>query len=207
MYKHLIFDLDGTLIDTEDAIIQSLDKVVQNYLGKQCNEIELHFALGIPGRDALELLGITDVQRALDEWDRYLKEYQHLINIFPGIEQTLHTLQEQGVSMGIVTSKTRQELKDDFLHMDASHHFPVMICADDTIMHKPNPEPLLAYMNRCGIEPHTAIYIGDTRYDRDAAHGAALDFALAGWGAKAEVGGAKYILQQPSDLLQLIART
>jgi phosphoglycolate phosphatase-like HAD superfamily hydrolase len=83
--------------------------------------------------------------------------------------------------------------------------FKLAVCADDTEKHKPNPDPILKFIEISGDDKSKTIYIGDTKYDMECAFGAGIDFALALWGAKSSIGiNANYILESPSQVLDLI---
>ena len=86
-YKHIVFDIDGTLIDTEYAVINSLIKTITEITGRAPQYESLKFALGITGRNALELLKIPDIEDALKRWDRNMKLLQHTIQPFQGGNQ------------------------------------------------------------------------------------------------------------------------
>ena len=91
-YKHIVFDIDGTLIDTEYAVINSLIKTITEITGRAPQYESLKFALGITGRNALELLKILDIEDALKRWDRNMKLLQHTIQPFQGIKECLQSL-------------------------------------------------------------------------------------------------------------------
>ena len=205
MYNYIIFDIDGTIIDTELAVLSSLQKLVSEELDKEYSFEELRFALGIPGEVALNKLGITNTLESFKTWNIYLKEYFHHVKIFDGIKETIIKLNEMGVSTGIVTSETKEEFLNDFVPFGLSNYFKLVVCADDTEKHKPNPEPLLKFIKLSGVDKSKTIYIGDTIYDMDCASGAGIDFALALWGSKSSNGiNANYILENPKQILELI---
>jgi HAD superfamily hydrolase (TIGR01549 family) len=205
MYKYIIFDIDGTLLDTETAVLSSLQKVVFEELNKSLSFDELRFALGIPGEVTLNKLGITNVSECSVRWNEYLKDYFHHVKVFDHIKDTLIKLNEIGISTGIVTSKTREEFLNDFVPFELGDFFKLVVCADDTEKHKPNPDPILKFLELSGADKSKTIYIGDTKYDMQCALDAGIDFALALWGAKSSVGiNANYILENPKQILQLI---
>ncbi|MBU3102271.1 MULTISPECIES: HAD family hydrolase [Clostridium] len=208
MYKCIVFDVDGTLLDTEIAVLSSLQKLVSEEINKNYSFEELRFALGIPGEVALNKLGITNILECSEKWNIYLKEYFHHVKIFDDIKESLVELNEMGVSIGIVTSKTKEEFLNDFVPFGLSNYFKLVVCADDTEKHKPNPEPLLKFIELSKVDKLETIYIGDTRYDLDCALGANIDFALALWGAKSSIGiDANYILENPKQILELVKKS
>ena len=81
-YKHIVFDIDGTLIDTEYAVINSLIKTITEITGSAPQYESLKFALGITGRNALELLKILDIEDALKRWDKNINCSSTLFNLF-----------------------------------------------------------------------------------------------------------------------------
>jgi haloacid dehalogenase superfamily, subfamily IA, variant 1 with third motif having Dx(3-4)D or Dx(3-4)E len=204
MYKYIIFDIDGTILDTEFAGLASLQRLLREELDKEFSFEELSFSLGIPGEVTLNKLGIKNVSDAFNKWYRYSSDYFHHVKVFDDIRETLEELKSRGVSMGIVTSKTRSEFDKDFIPFGIVKYFEYIICADDTDKHKPNPEPILKFIELSEASKQECIYIGDTKYDSDCAFSAGVDFALALWGAKSSKGiGAKYVLKGPREILEL----
>jgi HAD superfamily hydrolase (TIGR01549 family) len=205
MYNCIIFDIDGTLLDTEIAVLSSLQKLVFEELNKNLSFDELRFALGIPGEVTLNKLGIPNILDGNMKWNKYLKEYFHHVKVFDDIKDTLIKLNEIGILIGIVTSKTKEEFLNDFVPFELHNYFKLVVCADDTEKHKPNPDPILKFIELSGVNKSKTIYIGDTKYDMDCAFGAGIDFALALWGAKSSIGiNANYILENPKQVLKLI---
>ena len=207
-YKHILFDIDGTLIDTEEAILQSLQDTVREMLHKDIGKPELKFALGIPGSVTLRKLGITDTERANKRWNENLLKYKSRIRLFDGIPHLLENLKMNGCKLGIVTSKTRHEYTADFAAPFAlSGYFGIVICVEDTPRPKPYPDPLLtylntAYLNTARIHAEDALYIGDTLYDCLCAQNAGVDFGFAAWGnAAVQEIPADYLFKRPADVL------
>ena len=106
--------------------------------------------------------------------------------------------------LGIVTSKTKAEFDEEVTHFGLNKYFGVIICADDTKKHKPNPEPLLKYMELANAKPEETLYIGDSIYDMQCAKSSGVDFAFAKWGNRRQNIEAKYALLNPLDLLNCL---
>ena len=199
-YKEIVFDVDGTLIDTEYAVLYSLQDTVCHFTGETPEIESLTFVLGITGEDALLRLQIADVDNALTYWEHALTAYHQSVRVFDGIERVLCDLIARGYNLGIVTSKTRAEYETDFACFDIARHFSRVVCADDTSKHKPDSEPLLKYMERANCKETELLYIGDSVYDRQCAESAHCAFALALWGAKKDMDGV-CAFATPGDLL------
>src|SRR5699024_2629629 len=110
MFKCLIFDVDGTIIDTEAAILTSLQKVLASE-GEVHKVDNLQFALGIPGKETLQRLQTVDKDQINAEWSNEMLNTTEIVNIFEGLDDILHILTEKAIQMGIVTSKTNEESK------------------------------------------------------------------------------------------------
>lgn len=185
-YKHIVFDVDGTLVDTEDTTIGSLQDALLILTGKKPSREELHFALGITGEDVLRRLGL-DVETGMQVWLAQLTHYEGCNCLYPGIEQLLRTLQQQGCRLGVATSRTHLLYDAEIPGLGIAGYFGEVICAEDSQTHKPEAGPLEAYMQRTGAAPEEVLYIGDSVYDMLCAQNAGTGFLLAGWGALPEL--------------------
>lgn len=205
-YKHIVFDIDGTLIDTEYAVLHSLQDTLIAVTGINREINELTFALGIPGKNALKKLNVPEnsISLILGHWEKCMSNYSNTVCVFQGISELLDALVQYGCELGIVTSKTREEFKQDFEPFDISKYFTTIICADDTVEHKPDPDPLFKYMEVSNANNKELIYIGDSVYDWECAKSAKVDFALAGWGSLSREIMADYYLEKPDDLLLMM---
>lgn len=207
MYKYIIFDVDGTILDTEKAVLNSLQQTLKTE-GRQYELEELRFALGIPGKETLERLNIEDINRVHANWAQLETEYAKDATLFPGFETVIEHLGDSEAKLGIVTSKNKQGMVDTFSPLGLNSYFEQMITADDTTIHKPHPEPLLLCMDRLEANPSETIYIGDSIYDMQSAKAAGIKFGLALWGAKTteKFDAADYIFNDPIDIIDWIKR-
>lgn len=206
MYECIIFDVDGTLVNTEKAVIGSLQRMLKVEYNKELSEDELFFTFGIPGEKALQQLGITDINKAMEKWGIHLQDFLKHIEVYNGIEEVVKKLDEIGIKTGIVTSRNNEEIENDLVLSKLIHYFPWVISADDTLKHKPEPEPLLKFLEITETDPLKAIYIGDTIYDFKCADNAGIDFGLALWGAKSsEKIEGKYKFNNPNEILDILS--
>lgn len=203
-YQHIVFDIDGTLINTEHAILHSLQDTLEECIHEKVPVKQLLFVMGITGEDALRQLKINNIPLSLKLWEENIKKYSNTITVYDGIQELLNSLSECDCKIGIVTSKTKAEFKDDFDRFGLKHYFKTIICADDTTGHKPSTEPLLKYIEISGAYNEQILYIGDSKYDSLCAKNAEVDFALAMWGSHTRELEAYYFIETPNDLLGAI---
>lgn len=205
-YTHIVFDVDGTLLDTEDTIQLALQKTVEEYTGKHYSLQDLEFSLGIPGAEVMRRLGIEDGEAGRVRWNDNMVSLRHLMHVYPGIEKLLAELHKRGYKLGIVTSRLREELNEDFPQFELEQYFSTIVCADDSKTHKPTAGPLLKYMELTGTNREEMLYIGDRDHDMQCADAAGVDFVLANWGAKGRFEGttALHVADKPAEVLSII---
>lgn len=205
MYNFIIFDVDGTILDTERAVLKSLQQTLREE-GRLYELEDLRFALGIPGKETLKRLDIKDVDHVHSKWEQLETKYSQDASLFKGIENVIVHLENKDITLGIVTSKTKQAMKDTFNSLGLNKYFKHTITADDTIKHKPHPEPLLLCMEQLTAIAGESLYIGDSIYDMQSAKAAGMNFGLALWGAKTteKFDTADHIFKRPIDIIDWI---
>ena len=203
MKNHIIFDVDGTLLDSEEAVLLSFQETLYRKTGTKTDIRDLKYALGIPSEAALRQYGFPEeeIPEIVDFWGDLTPDYRKFIKVFPGIRQLLEKLKENGARLGIVTSRNAEEYRRDFLPFGLEGYFDTVICADDTLIHKPYGEPVKEYLRRENARAEDAVFIGDTVYDMDCAADAGVDGALALWGCASPAHiRADYYLSCPEDV-------
>ena len=185
MLKSVLFDIDGTITDTNPIFLDAIVQTHYEMTGQQKNREFFHFSLGIPSPVTLGILDIPQEFRMLyiQRWQEHIKEKMHEVVLFPRIVTVLESLREWGLSMALVTSKVRSEFSFQFDSFGLNHFFQAIICADDASRPKPNPDPLFEACSLLGVKPREAIYVGDSRYDIMAAKAAGIPFLFASWGS------------------------
>ncbi|MBQ0024107.1 MAG: HAD family hydrolase [Bacteroidales bacterium] len=180
-YSHFIFDIDGTLMDTERTGMLSLKQTIKEFTGRDLPMEELLPFFGLPSAKASELLGLEKADEFARVWEEHFQELMYLVTIFPGVEDMLSSLKEAGCGLGIVTSRNRVEFGYDPNLGKIAHFFDCVVCSDDTPRPKPAPDPIIKYMEVMGAGREDCLYLGDTDHDYACAHSAGVDFALADW--------------------------
>lgn len=128
------------------------------------------------------------------------------VQIFSGMKDTLYELYSKGIKLGIVTSKTNDEMREEFDIFGLNHYFNVFVTASDTDLHKPFPNPIQKAIEILNVEKNDVIYIGDSVYDMQSAKSCGIRFGLAAWGAIENIKfkEADFILNNPKEILSLL---
>ncbi|MDI6600887.1 MAG: HAD family hydrolase [Thermoanaerobacteraceae bacterium] len=209
-YGALLFDVDGTIIDTTDAIVNSLRKVLVEFTGIEYSDEELYVSMGITGSMTMDIFGVTEKERAIELWDRYFLEQYDKVSFFPGIPEMLDAIKGMGYLTGLVTSKTRYELSFERILDEIIKDFDVIVCADDAKRPKPNPDPILKALETLNIKNNVALYVGDSLYDLLSARSAGVPFGVAMWGSKNPERllelDPKYVFNDPREIVDLLRK-
>ena len=170
MLKAVLFDLDGTIIDSNNAIFETYRQVSLN-LNKEPPTIDtLRGLLGQPSHINLKLL-FGENEKARPIYNEVVKKTHENLPTLPYVNETLKKI---NLPMGIVTSK-RQENALEVLG-ELNKYFSVIITPEQTIKQKPNPEPIYAACKKLSIKPKESVYIGDTIRDYQTAINSGTEF-------------------------------
>jgi len=179
----VLFDLDGTVVDSVELIVNSFAHAVRHVLGSELTREELIANVGRPLREQMALFSegrADDLVLAYREYNH--REHDRLLTLYPGMEPLLEALRGQGRQLGLVTSKSRPTTEMAFHTTGIEPLFAVTVCVEDTARHKPFPDPLLYAVKQLGVPPSEAVYVGDSPYDLRAARAAGMRSVAVSWG-------------------------
>ena len=182
-YPVVLFDFDGTVVDSGGIILASMRHATETVLARSYSEQELLANVGGPGLEAQMAAFAPD---RVDELVRVYRKHNEALHdeleAFDGIEHVLTTLKEEGRTLGLVTAKRRGTVDLAFARLPIEHFFDVVVAGDETELHKPHPAPLLLALERVEAEPDDAAYVGDSPYDMQAARAAGMHAVGVTWG-------------------------
>lgn len=206
-YKAILYDIDGTLINTLDMNMYPLMRIIEEELGEKWTFQQVLRFSSQPGLQTMDDLGIRDKEKTYARWVRYVNEYDPGAIPYEGIHSILHAFQEAGIRQAAVTSKMRNQFDIDVARNGLADFLETTVLADDTLRHKPHPDPIWECLKRMGLSAEDVLFIGDAITDLQSAQNAGVDFGFAAWGAVSAEGmdAAAYRFSQPQDLLQLLS--
>jgi pyrophosphatase PpaX len=214
-YDPVLFDLDGTVVDTVELITTSFRHATRVVLGQELPDEQIMAHVGQPLMQQMRLLSAEHAHQLYDVYREYNhRRHDELIRSYAGIEAALLALRAAGRRLGLVTSKSRDTTEMAFRALGMREHFDAIVTASDTTAHKPSPEPLLLCLEQLAatrpgepLDPSVAIYIGDSPYDIQAGRAAGMATAAVTWGIFSrrdlEDAGPDHVLQRPRDLVGL----
>lgn len=193
-YKAIILDIDGTLLDTYETNMIPLQKIIKEELGQDWTLEQLRPFYWQTGLKTMRDLGFKDVEGTYARWAAAVNANENRIKPFPGIHEALQALKDAGFRLAVVSSKMHEQYKIDMGGHGLDVFMETAVLVEDTVNHKPHPEPMLECMRRLSLQPEDALYVGDAINDSLAAKNTGMDFAFAAWSPESppEIAGAKY---------------
>ena len=211
--RYLLFDLDGTLVDTTNLILSCYRASISKLVDNPPSDEGILQGFGTPLSQQLYRLFPTLRDRP-DEiitlWRQTQDElHDRLIKPFPGTAEVLRELRRRGYPLGVVTSKERVAAERDLAMYGLKELADVIVCWDDTSNHKPHPEPILRGLELMAAPAAEALYVGDSLHDMKAGREAGAKVAAALWGpfAKEQLLAFKpdFLLKSVRDLLDMLS--
>ncbi len=207
----ILFDLDGTLLNTDSVIFASFQHVLSPYFPSRewTNEEKLSWlgpSLPVTFR---RYLPEEEIEQAIKKYRAHNAIHQKdYVTIFPNVKETLQSLRDGGYSIGLVTSKTVPASIIGLDLFELTHLFDCMIGFDEVQHHKPDPEGILLALQTLQVIPENALMVGDSVSDIVAAQRAGVRSIGVGWATKGasslQNAGATYMIYSMDQLITLI---
>lgn len=206
----LLFDFDGTLMDTNELIIQTFEHVLgKHYPGQYDREKILPF-MGPTLQETFDSIDPEKAAELIKEYRAWNEEmHDGLVHEFDGVSETLKALKARGLKIAIVSTKQSPMVKRGVKLLDVDKAlFDVIIGLDHVTHAKPNPESILLALEQLGVSKDEALMIGDNYHDILGGKNAGVRTAGVAWTIKGEAYlqsfNPDYMLQHITDLLALV---
>jgi pyrophosphatase PpaX len=207
-YPVVLFDLDGTVIDTGAIILASMRHAAETVVGGSYTDEQLMAAVGGPGLESqMEALDPSRVDELVRVYRAHNEPLHETISVCAGMDVVLDQLKDRGHRLGIVTAKRRLTVDLAFARIPIEHLFDTVVGGDETEKHKPDPEPLLLALGRMGADAADAVYVGDSPFDMQAAKAAGLYAIGVSWGkihTADKLTHADVVIHRAEELLALV---
>lgn len=210
MISTIIFDFDGTIIDTNFIIERGLNLFSKAYRGSRLSPKELE---QLTGRPLYDQMAAIQPHRAQEMTDRfriwYAQRHDALTQAFHGMDELFEDLRQFDFKLAIVTNNSREGVQMGLRHLGMNHLFQTIITCEDVLEKKPSPEGVQLALKQLNARPEEALFIGDSSGDLIASRRAGVANVLVGWSSiKREVLMAHqpdFVIEHPLELLEIIS--
>jgi pyrophosphatase PpaX len=207
----VLFDLDGTLIDSVRLILDSYRHTCLAHGLPVRSEAECLAGIGIPLRVVFQswTSDPDELARLIQTYREYnLEHHDHSVSVYPGAAEMVRLIRGAGLRTGLVTSKNRQGAIRGLRLAGIADEIEVVVGADDVENPKPHPEPVLMACRHLEIQPERTLYVGDSVHDMASGRAAGARTAAALWGpfvrSDLEHSEPDHWLERPEDLLAML---
>lgn len=212
-FRTVLFDLDGTLLDSIRLIIDSYHHALAAHgLAPKTDEHWLA-GIGTPLRVQFREWAADPplLEKLIETYrDFNISNHDSRVSAYPGAVEMVRTVRRRGFQTGLVTSKQRAGAERGLRFLGLADEMDVIVAADDVTNPKPHPEPLFIAINQLGTTAESSIYVGDSVHDMESGRAAGVRTAAALWGpferSLLARSGPDHWLEQPDDLLRVVGR-
>lgn len=208
-YKYILFDLDGTLIDTNRLILDSFKHTCKTHLDMDAQDEELLKHFGEPLITTLKRYSEEKSEEMFRTYIEYNeKHHDSRVSLCRNIKAGLEKLTAAGCVLAVVTSKRANIAVRGLELLDIKKYFKVIVTMEDTIKHKPEPEPVLKALELLGAAPGEALMVGDSIFDIKCAQNAGVKAVLVKWSAahghQEDDAEADYVINEVDELVDIV---
>jgi pyrophosphatase PpaX len=209
-YPTVLFDFDGTLVDSGAIILSSFKHAARTVLARDVEEEQIAALVGGSNlHDQMRVLDAERVEELVHAYREHNRPLHDELEAFDGVDDVLETLAAQGRKLGLVTAKRRTGVELAFDALGIGCFFDAVVSAEDTERHKPDPQPVLLALDRLGSRPEDAAFVGDSPFDVGAGKTAGTFAVGVSWGglhseARLLEAGADVIVHDRAELLDVL---
>lgn len=213
-YDVMLFDLDGTLLDTNELIIQSFFHVFDHRPSLTREQIISHFGMPLE-KQLLDYAGRSPEESGADLVLKYRTfnnaNHDQMVQAFPGVVETLSKLRDAGVRIGVVTSKIKFTSERGLVHCGIKSFVETVVTIEDVEKPKPDRESIDKALRNLGVgRTSRVLMIGDSPFDLGCARHAGVDSCLVGWSLK-DAASMKnerptHVIEKMEDLLKFVPK-
>ncbi len=212
MIKAVLFDLDGTLLNTNDLIMKSFRLTFEHYFKDRLfSDEEIIDCIGPTLHQTGAKYYPQDVEGFVSTYRTYyVKYHDELINVFDGVEGMLKQLKELGLILVVVTSKKKDMTIKGLNHTNLLDYFDLIVSSDDIKCPKPNPEPIEYVLKELKLKPEEVMMVGDNSHDIECAQQAFVKSVGVGWALRGadylRSFNPTYIIGKAKELIEIVKR-
>ncbi len=201
-YPVVLFDFDGTIVDSGAIIMASFRHAAREVLQREIADIQVTAMLGGASLQAqMAAIAPDRVDELVVAYRQHNEPLHDELECCAGMLDVLDRLHAEGRRLGIVTAKRRETVELAFARLPLRDYFEVVVGAGDTARHKPDPEPILLALARLGARAEDAVYVGDSPFDIGAGRAAGVHTIGVTWGGIHSMEDADAIVSAPEELL------
>ena len=195
----VIFDLDGTLTQTNELIYATFNHVTKKYIDKVFTPMEITAMFGPPEEDAVEkIIGKEHIDDAMDDfYSFYESHHARMATLYNGTREILEFLKNRGLLLAIFTGKGKRSALITLEKVGIKNYFDLIVTGNDVENHKPSADGIRKVMTRFGLDPGEVLMVGDAVSDVKAAHEAGVRIAAVVWDSYAK----EKVVAMPVDYL------
>jgi pyrophosphatase PpaX len=183
VFKAVVFDLDGTLVDSVELIALSFQHAIREVMHREASYEEAMKHVGTPLKEQMVRISPEHADELVAVYREFNhQEHDRMLKLYDGILDLLNELTKAGCKLGLVTSKSRPTTQMAFDLTGIEPYFDATVCCDEAPGNKPTAAPILFCLEHLGIASADAAYIGDSPADIQAAHAAGVVGIAVTWG-------------------------
>jgi pyrophosphatase PpaX len=198
----VLFDFDGTIVDSGAIILASFRHATREVLAEEVPDLQVRAMLGGASlHEQMAAIAPDRVEELVTAYRRHNGPLHDELECCTGMLDVLDRLHAEGRRLGIVTAKRHASVELAFARLPLRDYFEVIVAADDTERHKPDPEPILFALERLRAPREDAAYVGDSPFDVGAARAAGVHAIGVTWGGIHAMEDADEVVDTPEELL------